>query len=164
MAKTTTRFTTKNDLSEETRSTVIELLNQQLADITDLYTQTKQAHWNVKGPNFQQLHELLDMLAATLLPHIDIVAERAVILGGVAMGTVRMAAESSQLEPYDNEVHEGMDVVDMVAERYATAAAGAREAIDRSDEAGDMDTADLFTALSRDLDKSLWFLEAHLQS
>lgn len=160
---TKTPFKTRNDMSATTRNTVVGLLNQHLADLSDLYSQVKQAHWNVKGPNFQQLHELFDMLAGIVIGHIDIVAERVTMLGGIAHGTVRMAAENSRLAPYDEEIYQDLEVAAMIADRYATVAESARKAIDEADEAGDMDSADLFTALSRDLDKGLWFIEAHLQ-
>ena len=160
---TKTPFKTRNDMSATTRNTVVGLLNQHLADLSDLYSQVKQAHWNVKGPNFQQLHELFDMLAGIVIGHIDIVAERVTMLGGIAHGTVRMASENSRLAPYDEEIYQDLEVAAMIADRYATVAESARKAIDEADEAGDTDSADLFTALSRDLDKGLWFIEAHLQ-
>lgn len=158
-----TRFPTRNTLPEETRHTVIGLLNQALADLTDLYSQTKHAHWNVKGMQFIALHELFDDFAETIETHIDTIAERITALGGVAYGTIRMAATASQLAEFPT-VYEGKAVVEALAERYAQAGTTVRAAIDASARAGDADTADLFTEVSRDLDKQLWFLEAHLQA
>jgi starvation-inducible DNA-binding protein len=155
--------TTHNDLDQGTREQVIQLLNQQLADTFDLFSQTKQAHWNVKGPQFYQLHLLYDTLAEGLQGYVDEIAERATALGGVATGTARMAAGSSRLPEYPAEATESMESVRCLVDRYANLAASTREAIDTADEAGDADTADLFTEISRDLDKWLWFLEAHLQ-
>ncbi|HMV51767.1 MAG TPA: DNA starvation/stationary phase protection protein Dps [Blastocatellia bacterium] len=163
MAKPKTH-NTKIDIDSESREQLISLLNQQLADTFDLYSQTKQAHWNVKGPQFFQLHELFDQLAAGLLPYVDDIAERATTLGGTALGTARMATKASRLEEYPADVFGGKDSLETLVDRYATLAASTREAIDKSDELGDADTADLFTGISRGLDKSLWFLEAHLQS
>jgi starvation-inducible DNA-binding protein len=155
---------TSIDLDAETRQQIIELLNQQLADTFDLYSQTKQAHWNVKGLQFFQLHELFDKLAAELLDHVDTIAERSTTLGGTALGTARMAAANSRLPEYSIDIVTGRDSVEALVERYAELAATTRAAIDRSDELGDIDTSDLFTGVSRGLDKSLWFLEAHLQA
>ncbi len=155
---------TSIDLDSECRSQMIGLLNQQLADTFDLYSQTKQAHWNVKGPQFIQLHELYDKLAADLIAHVDTIAERATTLGGVALGTLRMAGKATRLDDFPKTTVEGMATVKALAERYAQLAASTRAAIDEADDAGDANTADLFTGVSRDLDKSLWFLEAHLQS
>jgi starvation-inducible DNA-binding protein len=155
---------TSIDLPEGQRAELVNLLNQQLADTFDLMSQTKEAHWNVKGPNFFQLHELFDTLAANLLEHIDSLAERATALGGLATGTVRMSAARSRVPEYPLEVTRDMEVVACMVERYANVAASTRRAIDTADELGDADTADLFTAISRDLDKHLWFLEAHQQA
>jgi starvation-inducible DNA-binding protein len=155
---------TSIDLDAETREQVVTLLNQQLADTFDLYSQTKQAHWNVKGAQFFQLHELFDKLAAELLEHVDTIAERATTLGGTALGTARMAAAKSRLPEYSTETVGGRESVEALVKRYAELAATTRAAIDRSDELEDLDTADLFTGVSRGLDKSLWFLEAHLQA
>lgn len=151
------------DLPEATCKQMVELLNQQLADMFDLYSQTKQAHWNVKGPHFYQLHELYDELAAQVLAHVDLIAERATALGGAATGTVRMAAAATRLPEFTVEPVDGMDSVRLLVLSYAAVAASTREAIDQAQEMEDMSTSDLFTEVSRDLDKSLWFLEAHLQ-
>ncbi|MCA9912447.1 MAG: DNA starvation/stationary phase protection protein Dps [Anaerolineae bacterium] len=156
-------FKTSIDLSETTRTQMIDLLNQNLADLADLYSQTKQAHWNVKGIHFIELHKLFDELAEGVLEYVDMVAERATSLGGYAMGTARMAAASSRLEEFPIEVTDGAEAVKILVSRYATAAANVRSAIDTADDAGEMSTADLFTEISRALDKNLWFLEAHIQ-
>jgi starvation-inducible DNA-binding protein len=152
------------DLSREVRGPMIALLNQQLANTFDLYSQTKHAHWNVKGAQFFPLHELFDKLAAELADHADVIAERATALGGLAQGTVRMSAANSQLTECDLDVTDSLPIVESLADRYAALAASMRQAIESADGQGDADTADLFTEVSRGLDKSLWFLEAHLQS
>jgi starvation-inducible DNA-binding protein len=155
-------FPTRNDLPEETRSKVCELLNQLLADTFDLYSQTKEAHWNVKGRDFIQLHKLFDELAEVLEEPIDEIAERITALGGVAKGTVRMAAANSRLAEYPLDAVEGMQHVRLLSDRWASYAKAIRSAIDASDDWGDKSTADLCTEVSREVDKSLWFLEAHL--
>ena len=156
-------FATHIDLPAQMRERMIELLNAQLADTADLYSQTKQAHWNVKGPHFMQLHLLFDQLAEALFPWIDTIAERATALGGMATGTVRMAGAASRLPEWSLEVVEGMASVEELVERYADLAASTREAIKSAADMGDADTADLFTNQSRELDKALWFLQSHLQ-
>jgi starvation-inducible DNA-binding protein len=140
----------------------VELLNQTLAATTDLKTQTKQAHWNVKGMDFYQLHEMFDEMATELEEYIDTVAERVTALGGTAMGTVRIAAAASILPEYDLEALTGEEHVRALAERYAAYAKHVREAIGQTDDLGDADTADLYTEISRTADMRLWFLEAHL--
>jgi len=157
-------FKTRIDLVAGAREKLIALLNQQLADTSDLYSQTKQAHWNVKGPQFSQLHELFDKLAHELEEDVDLIAERATALGGLALGTVRMSAAASRLPEASLDVVESVPTVEALAGRYASLAATTRAAIDAATEQGDMDTADLFTEVSRGLDKALWFLEAHVQA
>lgn len=156
-------FRTRIDIPQEAREKLIGILNQQLADTLDLRTQVKQAHWNVKGPHFIALHELFDDLAESLDEPIDDVAERVTALGGLAHGTARMAANISRLAELPEEATDGMELVSALSDRFAQLGASVRKAIDETDELGDADTADLLTGLSRDLDKHLWFLEAHLQ-
>ena len=163
-AKTATpTFPTHIDLPENVRHPLIELLNGRLADTADLYSQVKQAHWNVKGPNFFQLHLLFDQLAEELFPFIDLLAERVTSLGGVAMGTARMAAASSNLPEYPVDATDGPKHLKALIERYTVFTAHIRKAIDVADEHHDKATADVFTEISRAADKQLWFLEAHVQ-
>lgn len=154
---------TLNNLPEAVRQRMVELLNARLADAADLKSQVKQAHWNVKGPQFLQLHELFDSVAGRIDAQIDEIAERAVQLGGTALGTIRMAAAASTLPEYPFTGTDGWKHTQAVADRLAAYGAKLREAIDKSTEAGDADTADLFTGFSREVDKDLWFVESHLQ-
>jgi starvation-inducible DNA-binding protein len=155
---------TRIDLPARTRTAVCKVLNERLSDLIDLKLQTKQAHWNVKGPSFIALHELFDEIAAVLEPLIDVTAERITTLGGVAEGTVPVIAKRSSLPNYPLNISAGLDHVDTLATSFAVAAKATRKSIDEADELGDADTADLFTGASRELDKQLWFLEAHLQA
>jgi starvation-inducible DNA-binding protein len=157
-------YTTKNDLSEQTRRKVIELVNARLADSIDLQTQLKQAHWNVKGPVFIALHELFDKINEEVEDYVDLLAERVVQLGGTALGTARSIVQRSQLTEYPLDIANGRDHVQAVASALATFGRLARQAIDASDELRDKDTADIFTEISRGTDKWLWFVEAHLQA
>jgi starvation-inducible DNA-binding protein len=154
---------TKNDLSEKIRHACIELLNARLADAIDLQSQTKQAHWNVKGPNFIGLHELFDKINEAVEDYVDDLAERAVQLGGVAEGTVRMSAKRSSLAEYPTGV-DGRSHVDALSSALAAFGKSARHAITEANDLGDLDTADLFTEISRGIDKWLWFVEAHNQA
>lgn len=157
-------FRTAIDISADTRRKMVDLINTQVAGTLDLMTQTKHAHWNCKGPQFIALHELFDELAEGLEKHLDTIAERATALGGLVHGTVRMAAAASQLEEFPAAVTEGLAQVRELSQRYAALGAAARAAIDDAEDAEDKATADMFTDMARDLDKYLWFLEAHLQA
>ncbi|MEC4815462.1 MAG: DNA starvation/stationary phase protection protein Dps [Scytonema sp. PMC 1069.18] len=157
-------YPTRIDIPESARAQIAALLNQTLAASTDLKSQTKQAHWNVKGTDFYQLHELFDEIAAEIEEFIDMFAERITALGGYACGTVRMAAANSILPEYPVNILSGMEHVTALAERFAPYAKHLRESIDKTNDLGDADTADLYTEVSRTIDKRLWFLEAHLQA
>src|SRR5207237_2518833 len=102
-------YPTKNDLPEATRRQMIDLCNARLADAIDLQTQTKQAHWNVKGPHFIALHELFDKISDVVLEQIDEIAERVTSLGGTAEGTVAVAAKRSKLKNYPLSITAGRD-------------------------------------------------------
>jgi starvation-inducible DNA-binding protein len=155
---------TLNNLREPTRRSMIDLLNQQLADVLDLGLQAKQAHWNVKGPHFIGLHELFDKVAEELEEFTDNIAERAVELGGIAQGTVEVVAKRSKLGAYPLTISSGKEHVTALSGALATFGASVRAAIDTAGKAGDADTADLFTEVSRGVDKLLWFVEAHAQA
>jgi starvation-inducible DNA-binding protein len=153
---------TKNDLPEPIRKRISAILNARLAEAIDLQLQAKQAHWNVKGPQFIALHELFDQVASGAVASSDLIAERAVQLGATAEGTVQMVAQRSALKPYPIEISEGRAHVAALANALAEVAAATRAATDECAQIGDQTSADVFTEISRSVDKYLWFVEAHL--
>jgi starvation-inducible DNA-binding protein len=157
-------YDTKIDLSTGTRKKVADYLNERLADAIDLGAQTKHAHWNVKGPHFIALHELFDKVAESVEDHIDDIAERITTLGGTAYGTIAAAAKATSLKPYPEDIVEGMEHVEALSSALAEFGKKVRKGIEQTGKWGDADTADLLTGISRDVDKYLWFLEAHLQA
>ncbi len=156
-------YKTKIDLSDKVRRNVAVILNDRLAEAIDLQSQVKQAHWNVKGPNFIALHELFDKISDVILRQIDQIAERITSLGGTAEGTVEVAARRSKLKNYPLSITSGRDHLLYLSTQVATVGKAVRSGIDDAEELGDKDTADLLTGISREFDKYLWFLEAHLQ-
>ncbi len=157
-------YETENDISATRRSALNALMNQRLADAVDLQMQMKQAHWNVKGPHFIGLHELFDQIDEAVEAYVDLIAERIVQLGGVAEGTVRTSAARSRLEEYPLSIADGHAHVEAVARALSTFGSEARATIDETDALGDADSADIFTEISRGIDKWLWFVEAHTQA
>lgn len=157
-------YDTRNDLPATVRSKMVELLNGRLADAIDLGAQAKHAHWNVKGPNFIALHELFDKVAEHIEDHIDTLAERITALGGTAHGTIATVSRTTTLKQYPDDIVEGAQHVDALSSAVADFGAKVRKAIDEAARAGDANTSDLFTGVSRELDKDLWFLEAHLHA
>jgi len=155
---------TRIDLSVAVRTQLIGLLNATLASTLDLKTQVKQAHWNVKGLNFYQLHLLFDEMAGELEAYVDEFAERVTTLGGLALGTARVAAQASHLPEYPFDILDGKSHITALADRYASYAKHLRDGIAATSDLGDADTSDLYTEVSRGIDMRLWFLEAHLQA
>jgi len=157
------RFPSSVNLNEDAKSKVIEILNARLADAIDVFTQVKHAHWNVKGMQFFQLHELFDDIAEHVEDQSDLIAERLVQLGGVAHGTARLVAHNSSIKEYDLNAVSGQEHVRALVKSLSTLANASRKAIDDTGKLGDQATADVFTEVTRAADKDLWFLEAHLQ-
>jgi len=155
-----TKPSSRIDLKSNIRTQVIGLLNERLADGIDLALVTKQAHWNLRGPNFIAVHEMLDGFRAELDTHVDAVAERVAQLGGIALGTTQAVASTTKLPAYPTDIVAVKDHLAALIDRYAATANSVRSAIDQADEAGDADSADILTGYSRALDKALWFLEA----
>ena len=151
------------DLKANAKSAVIDVLNARLADAIDLALITKQAHWNLKGPNFIAVHEMLDPMRAAIDNHVDIIAERIAQLDGIALGTSQVVAKATKLAAYPTDIRESTEHLAALAERYAALANQVREDIDTTDEAGDADAADILSAFSRELDKNLWFIKSHLE-
>ncbi len=156
--------TTRIDIGENVRNKMADPLNKAVIEGIDLAAQIKQAHWTVKGPNFIALHELFDTLRGNVDGYIDVMAERISQLGGTVHATVQEVAKETTLKAYPLSISDGMDHVDYLARGFAALAKRTRIAIDAASEAGDQATADIFTQVTRGLDKDLWFLDAHLQT
>jgi len=157
-------FKTGINISEDSREKLVELLNARLADSLDLSTQAKQAHWNVKGIHFYELHLLFDKIAEHAEDFVDLIAERATALGGVALGTARLAAKSSSIPEYDLNAVTGEEHLKALSKNLAKYGNLVRKAIDEADDLGDQGTSDLFTQIVRDADEDLYFLESHLDA
>jgi starvation-inducible DNA-binding protein len=154
---------TRNDTPTNGKAVSIGVLQACLADIIDLTNATRQAHWNVKGSHFYGLHKMFEEFYTILNEQSDELAERAVQLGGIPDGTTQTIGAQTRIKPYDNKLLDGLDHCQALADRYAQMAQALREGIDTTDEAGDADTSDLLTQVSREVDKALWMIEAHLQ-
>lgn len=157
-------YTTENDVSLDHRVNLNRLMNQRLASAIDLQMQMKHAHWNVKGPSFIALHELFDKAHEEVEDYVDLIAERIVQFGGIARGTVRNSAASTELADYPAAISEGLAHVEAVARALSTFGTEVRRMIDKANSLEDAGTVDIFTEISRGIDKMLWFVEAHSQA
>lgn len=157
-------FTSRIDLSEHVRKHASALLQARLSDALDLGAQAKQAHWNVKGPHFLPLHELFDRVHGAVEEFVDLLAERITTLGHVADGRIATTAAASTLYAYPLEASGGEAHLKALSASIAAFGKAMRAGIEEAGTLGDADTADLFTQISRETDKQLWLLEAHLQA
>ena len=156
-------YATGIDLSQTKRVQLIELCNACLAEAVDLQLHCKHAHWNVKGPNFIALHQLFDQVNESVEDYIDLIAERAVQLGGIANSTAHVVTTWAHMPENDTQSASERDYVHSLSEALTSFGKIARSAIGKSNENGDAVTADIFTEILRGVEKSLWMLEAHLQ-
>lgn len=157
-------FATSVDIPETNRINLVSLMNARLADTIDLKTQAKQAHWNVKGMAFYELHLLFDKVAEHLEDAADLIAERITALGGVAEGTARQVAARSVIPEYPLATVLGADHVMALSVRLGEVANSMRKTIEACLTLGDQGSADVFIELVRQADKDLWFLQAHIQA
>jgi starvation-inducible DNA-binding protein len=154
---------TRIGIPPEIRLDVITMLNQTLACTVDLRSQVRQACWNTKGKDFSVLHALFAIMLSELQTYTDMVAERIAVLGGVVMGTVRMAAMKSKLPEYPDAVMEGDGHVRALVERFGRYGVTLRDDIALATDVEDAGSAALYTDISRGVDKQLWILETHLR-
>jgi starvation-inducible DNA-binding protein len=158
------RYPSPSPLNEKSRTRLVAGLNDRLVDSIDLYTQIKVAHWNIKGPHFAALHPLFDTYATDIAGYNDQIAERAVILGGLAYGTARHVARQSRIDEYPQETTRDLEHVRLLVERLETYLEGLRATRTLAEEEGDLDTSDLLTTMIEETEKKAWFLHATLGS
>jgi starvation-inducible DNA-binding protein len=151
-------------IPQDRRGRLAEVLAGASLELRDLQLLTKVAHWNVRGPLFSSLHPFFDTLASHLDGWVDLTAERAVTLGGYAQGTSQQISSATPLAPYPVDVSQGEAHLRALRERFRRVAEDLRKALNAAEDIGDPITVDLFTEVSRDFEKDLWMLEAHLDA
>lgn len=157
------RRVTWNDLPEETRTELVELLNVRLAQTIDLRLHAKQAHWNLRGPRFIALHELFDQVASAGSSFQDLLGERIAQLGGYAAGTLEAVTQATELMSYPIDISREDEHVQYVADALSRVASSTRSAIRTAEHQGDPATADILIEITKEADKLLWFVESHIE-
>ena len=158
------KYITKNTLDQKIRTESVSLLQDGLSNSIDVLFQAKQAHWNVKGENFASLHQLFDQTHEFAEEWVDLLAERIMQLGGVAIGTLRETAGRTSLPEYPLNISDGMHHVEALSEAIAFFGELVRTSSEKADRLGDRNSADILTQISREADKQLWMLESHGQA
>ena len=151
-------------LPDDVKKKVVDVKKKKMAAAFDMYSQAKFAHWNVKGLNFYQLHLVFDATAKVIFKQIDPIAERITQLGGVANGTVRMAAANSPIEPYQVESITGPQHLTALANALGKYCSELRDASDKIDDLGDEPTSDFFKQLVVEAEEEMYFIESHLEA
>ncbi|MGE3270582.1 MAG: DNA starvation/stationary phase protection protein Dps [Chloroflexota bacterium] len=147
-------------VSADLRDKLVTDLNQGVAILTDLAIGYKQAHWNLVGRDFIQLHELTDRLAGEAHTHTDTIAERALALGGTVDGTLQAAAEQSPLPAISRTERDATRLIEQLLQRLDAGVEALRRSMDAAAE--EPNTQDVYVEILRALEKDRWMLQAHL--
>ena len=157
-------YHTRNTMPEKTRVEVASELQKFLAMSIDMALQCKQAHWNMKGPDFIALHELFDGITNDMREYADLIGERIVQLGTSAEGTIQAISKRTQLPEYPLTLKTGKSHIEALATSLASYGELIRAMVNRTAEMGDAATSDILTEVLRGADKWLWMLESHIQT
>ncbi|MDQ6526856.1 DNA starvation/stationary phase protection protein [Nocardioides sp. LHD-245] len=157
----TLHFTTPG-LDEKAAGRVVELLQSRLDACTDLHLTLKHVHWNVVGPHFIAVHEMLDPQVDTVRGFADALAERIATLGGSPQGTPGALVERRPWDDYAigrATTQQHLAALDVV---YQGVISTYRDGIKELDDL-DLVTQDMFIAQTEQLELFHWFIRAHLE-
>ena len=150
-------------LDAKVRKASCTLLNEILADTTILYALYKKHHWNVAGPTFYQLHLLFDKHAEEQLELVDAIAERVQMLGGIAVGDPRHAAELTTIERAPDGAEDVPAEITRLLNAHETIIGKVRDGIEATEKSKDWGSNDLLMSdLLRRHEMQVWFLSEHL--
>jgi starvation-inducible DNA-binding protein len=155
-------YDSRLDLNAHLRKAICRLLQDRLSEALDLEAQAKQAHWNVKGPDFLQLHAFFDTVHGQAELFADTLAERIAALGGIADGRIQTTVQASNLHEYSLETRSGSEHLRALAAALAQFGKATRADIGPATAEGDAVSVDILTGIARESDKLLWLIEAHL--
>ena len=142
---------------------VHKVLNNVLANGNILYIKLRNFHWNLKGKDFVEYHELFEEQYEQVAEAVDAVAERIASLGGTAIGTTSEFASASNLKETPGKLPANLEMVKQLVKDHETIIKGLRKAVDDCDEKyKDMGTSDFLTGLMTDHEKMAWKLRQYL--
>ena len=151
-------------LSDEQRHGVISLLNRDLADSYLLLIKTKKYHWDVVGPQFRSLHQLLEEHYETLTESIDAIAERVRALGGYPIGTAKEFLEYTSISEHMGDLPQATEMVARLMDNHEQIIRNLRQHIDQSsDDFHDEGTADFLTGLMEGHEEMAWMLRSFIE-
>lgn len=150
-------------LTDDQRSSVIELLNHNLADHYLLLIKTRKYHWDVVGPQFRSLHELWQEQYEALATNIDDIAERIRTLGGYPLGTIEGFLRNASLKEHPHDLPNATEMVQRLVTDYELIIRNLRAHVSQCSETyNDEGTADFLTALMEQYEKTAWMLRAFI--
>jgi len=150
------------DMATENRKKLAAILNQTLADMSDLKSHAKQAHWNLRGENFVSYHKLADKVADEADAAADSVAERCAQIGGYVYGLLSHAAKNTTVPAFPEDVNDEEDCMDALLESVSHICGTCRKNIAATQDLSDYATSDMYIDITRAFDKLAWMLNASL--
>lgn len=146
-------------LTDEQRRGSIDILNTVLADLNVIYVKTRNYHWNVIGPDFYPIHQMLEEQYELLAEQIDLIAERVRMVGGRAIGTMQEFIQRSRLEEQPEVYPNARDMIHTLLHDHEQMIRNLRKDIDTVDtKYNDVTNADVLTALAEVHEKMAWML------
>jgi starvation-inducible DNA-binding protein len=155
----------RNGMNDENRKAVIDILNQEVADHYVVLTKTRFYHWNVEGPEFHDIHELLDEHYALMSDIVDEIAEQCLKLGGQAAGTLAYFKENARIaEDEGDEIPDTRRMIENLMNDHETIMENLHEEIRATDEDyDDAVTSNLLQDISAKHHKMAWMLRMIIQ-
>ncbi|MGF1497921.1 MAG: Dps family protein [Elainellaceae cyanobacterium] len=151
-------------LTDEQRQGVIELLNHDLADAYLLIIKTKKYHWDVVGPQFRSIHEMLQEQYEQLSENIDSIAERIRALGGYPVGTADAFIKLGSIQEHTGDLPTATEMMDRLADSNEQIVRNLRDHIEQCEEKhGDRVTADFLSQIAEEHEENAWMLRSFIE-
>lgn len=154
---------TKNEVSSMKYQKTKEVLNQLVADLSQMAMVIHQTHWYMRGTNFLKLHPLMDEFMDEINDQLDVISERLITLDGEPFSTLSEMSDHTGIKDEKGSFGKG------TPERLATLVKDYRyledlyqKGIEVSDEEKDYSTQDIFIGFKTEIEKKIWMIQAEL--